>query len=109
MLKILLIFVLIGIFIFVSWFSKVIHDTKIKKERISGKRAYTVSAEQQETIDDFDNIACDGLLICQNYIFKYNQSREQYIKDNVFTAGNCQAERTDTGYPVKDFRCRPHA
>lgn len=32
-------------------------------------------------IDDFDNIACDGLLICQNYVVRYKQAEEQYIKD----------------------------
>ena len=49
--------------------------------QISGKRAYIVSAERQEMIDDFDNIACDGLLICQNYVVRYKQAEEQYIKD----------------------------
>lgn len=79
--KIVLILSLVGVFIFVSWFSKKIRERRIKKKQISGKRAYDVNSEQQEMIDNFDNIACDGLLICQNYILRYGQVDEKYIKD----------------------------
>lgn len=34
-----------------------------------------------QQIDKFDNIACDGLLICENYIKKYKEEEEPYIKD----------------------------
>lgn len=81
LIKITLIVGLVGLFIFVSWISKRIHERRIKKKKVSGKRAYNVSAEQQEMIDNFDNIACDGLLICQNYILRYRQIDEKYIKD----------------------------
>lgn len=81
MLKIVLILGLVGLFIFVSWISKKIHESKKRKMRVSGKSAYVVSDEQQEMIDDFDNIACDGLLICQNYILRYKEVDEKYIKD----------------------------
>lgn len=79
--KIVLIVGLVGLFIFVSWISKKIRERRIKKKQVSGKRAYDVSAELQEMIDNFDNIACDGLLICQNYILRYRQVDEKYIKD----------------------------
>lgn len=81
LIKITLIVGLVGLFVFVSWISKRIHERRIKKKKVSGKRAYNVSAEQQEMIDNFDNIACDGLLICQNYILRYRQIDEKYIKD----------------------------
>lgn len=79
--KIALILGFVGLFIFVSWISKKIRESRIKKQQVSGKRAYDVSDEQQEMIDNFDNIACDGLLICQNYILRYKQVDEKYIKD----------------------------
>lgn len=81
MIKIVLIIALVGLFLLVSWSSKKIREHRIKRMQISGKRAYIVSAERQEMIDDFDNIACDGLLICQNYVVRYKQAEEQYIKD----------------------------
>ena len=65
MIKIVLIIALVGLFLLVSWSSKKFREHRIKRMQISGKRAYIVSAERQEMIDDFDNIACDGLLICQ--------------------------------------------
>lgn len=79
--KVLLIVCLIGVFIFVSWIVKKLHERRIKKTKVSGKSAYVVSADQQEMIDNFDNIACDGLLICQNYILRYKDVDEKYIKE----------------------------
>lgn len=83
-LKILCIVLLIGVFLFVSWSSKKIHEYRVKKSNVSGKSAYVVDDKRQEMIDDFDNIACDGLLICQNYISRYNEvkdDKEEYIKE----------------------------
>lgn len=60
----------------VAFFSKWKNDRK--KE--AGRDKYLPDNILQK-IDDFDNIACDGLLICENYIKKYKEESEQYIKD----------------------------
>lgn len=80
-LKISVIVLLIGVFLLVSWASKKVHGYVQKKRDVSGKSAYLVDEKRQEMIDDFDNIACDGLLICQNYMFRYDQVNERYLKD----------------------------
>lgn len=61
---------------FVSLFSKWKNDRK----REAGRNIY-LSDDILQKIDDFDNIACDGLLICENYIKKYKEVNERYIKD----------------------------
>lgn len=80
-LKILCILLLIGVFLLVSEASKKFHEWIVKKRDVSGKSAYLEDEKRQEMIDNFDNIACDGLLICQNYILRYNHVCERYIKD----------------------------
>lgn len=49
-----------------------------KKER--GEDKY-LPESIQEVIDDFDNIACDGLLICENYCQRYEQTTKEYLQD----------------------------
>lgn len=80
-LKVLIIFLLIALFVFVSWITKKIKKGKLKKLRVSGKSAYVIKSEQQDMIDDFDNVACDGLLICRNYMFRFNEVNEMYLKE----------------------------
>lgn len=52
-----------------------------KNRRTSGKALYVIKEEQQKVIDNFDNIACDGLLICQNYMEEYEKTNKPYLKD----------------------------
>ena len=80
-LKILVIALLLCIFFLVSWITTKIRTWGINRSRESGKREYEIKEEQQRTIDDFDNIACDGLLICENYIRKYSKNKKDYMKD----------------------------
>lgn len=68
------------LFVTIVFVTKNIRENKIKKRKIIGKNVYIVSEDKQEVIDDFDNIACDGLLICQNYIIRYKEEKEDYIK-----------------------------
>ena len=35
-------------------------------------------------IDSFDNIACDGLLICESYMGKYSLADKPYVRDFIF-------------------------
>lgn len=79
--KILLIFLLIILFILVSWITKKVKNFKLKKLRVSGKSAYVIKSEHQDMIDDFDNVACDGLLICKNYMYRYDKVNEMYLKE----------------------------
>lgn len=80
-LKIAVIALLLCIFFVVSWITTKIRTWRINRSRESGKREYDKKEEQQRTIDDFDNIACDGLLICENYIHKYSETKKSYMKD----------------------------
>lgn len=79
--KIIVIVCLIVIFMVISWITKRLRDAKVRREKASGKRQYYINEEKQEQIDDFDNIACDGLLIYRNYMEGYKHAREKYIKD----------------------------
>lgn len=81
LLKILILFLLIVLFVLASWITRKICIWYQKKNDVSGRSSYKVDAKRQEMIDDFDNIACDGLLICQNYILRYGSTTEDYIKD----------------------------
>lgn len=71
---------LILFFVVVTIVKKVLEHYK-EKSRVRGDRVYQNSAEQQDNIDRFDNVACDGLLICQNYIQKYQTENESYIRE----------------------------
>lgn len=79
--KVLLLLLLIGLFIFAAWLTRTICVWYQKKNDVSGRSLYFVDAKKQEMIDDFDNIACDGLLICQSYIQRYGIAQADYIKD----------------------------
>lgn len=79
--KLFCIIVLLLIFLLVVRAVKFIQNFISTRKTISGKKAYKVKDEQQSKIDDFDNIACDGLLICQNYINRYREADQDYVKE----------------------------
>lgn len=81
LIKILMLFLLIGLFVLASRLTRKICLWYQKKNDVSGRSQYIVDSKKQEMIDNFDNIACDGLLICQNYIQRYGDIQENYIKD----------------------------
>ena len=58
---------------------RLLGDEVWKFQYLMRKREYEIKEEQQRTIDDFDNIACDGLLICENYIRKYSKNKKLFI------------------------------
>lgn len=80
--KIACVFILLGLFLLVLWLVKWVCNLINIRSTTSGKKAYKVKYEQQIKIDNFDNIACDGLLICQHYIQRYRQTDddEGYVK-----------------------------
>lgn len=80
--KIACVFVLLVLFFLVLCVVKWVCNRINIKSTTSGKKAYKVKYEQQIKIDNFDNIACDGLLICQHYIQRYRQTDdgEGYVK-----------------------------
>lgn len=81
LIKVLILLLLIGLFVFASWITRKICVWYQKKNDVSGRSPYIADTEKQELIDNFDNIACDGLLICQNYILRYESVQQDYIKD----------------------------
>lgn len=78
--KLLWIVGLIALFLILSKFVSLFSKWKNDRKKEAGRDKYLPDNILQK-IDDFDNIACDGLLICQNYIKKYNEVNEQYIKN----------------------------
>lgn len=78
--KILSIIVLLLLFFVFKWIIEICRGYKKYKAKLSGKQLYD-SSDIQEKVDAFDNIACDGLLICQHYMDKYETEDKLYIKD----------------------------
>lgn len=81
LIKVLILFLLICLFILLSWAIRKICLWHQKKNDVSGRSSYISDKKRLELIDDFDNIACDGLLICQNYMQRYESVKQDYIKD----------------------------
>lgn len=76
------IFLLIALFVLITFAVKKILTMRHNRLSLSGELEYTVDSYKQEKIDDFDNIACDGLLICQKNIQRFLQEgTEDYIKE----------------------------
>ena len=71
LIKLITIVVLIVLFIGVSWISNKILQYWHLKRKESGREEYIVDEAKQRMIDGFDNIACDGLLICESYMERY--------------------------------------
>lgn len=79
--KLLWIVGLLAVFLILSKIIPRFSKWKDDRKKEAGRDKY-LSDNILQMIDDFDNIACDGLLICENYIKKYNEKgNEQYIKD----------------------------
>ncbi len=79
--KLICITLLIVIFFAVIKITKVIKEKHDKKLRESGKAQFTIDDDKQELIDQFDNIACDGLLICDSYIQKHKEADQKWVRD----------------------------
>lgn len=79
--KIFCIILLIGLFCLVAWITRKASDHLKSRAKESGKAEYQLDEERQETIDKFDNIACDGLLICENYTLRYTETDKPYVRD----------------------------
>lgn len=77
--KVLCIVLLLVLFAAVRKCFLAIQSWNMRKQRESG-RTQSLPEVQLETIDSFDNIACDGLLICQHYIKKYKEEETKYVK-----------------------------
>lgn len=80
LIKIICIFALIFLFFLVRNVYMRIRRKKIKKRMESGRHLNESKDEQDKMIDSFDNIACDALLICHNYIEGYRDEAIPYIK-----------------------------
>ena len=83
--KIMLLFVCIILFIVMSkgysYFSKKIKKYRVRKKKMLNK---TNDIEIEKTMRHFDNIAFDYLLLCHDYISKYEYEEDNNIKDFYF-------------------------
>lgn len=84
LIKLITIVVLIVLFIGVSWISNKILQYWHLKRKESGREEYIVDEAKQRMIDGFDNIACDGLLICESYMERYGLTEKPYVKEFYF-------------------------
>lgn len=84
LIKLITIVVLIVLFIGVSWISNKILQYWHLKRKESGREEYIVDEAKQRMIDGFDNIACDGLLICESYMERYGLTEKPYVKEFFF-------------------------
>lgn len=78
--KIVLIFGLVILFFIISKVFRSIQRRIDRHNRAIGKSRY-LSENIQQMIDDFDNIACDGLLICEANLEDYFRATKQYLKE----------------------------
>lgn len=78
--RICFIVLLIVVFKIVSVLYKLITNSWRRRRGELGKDRY-LSENIQAVIDDFDNIACDGLLICENYSQRYMETEKVYLRD----------------------------
>lgn len=80
LIKIVCVIFLIAMFVGVYKASGYLQKSIKTKRKESGLNSLTNEEEKQRIIDEFDNIACDGLLICENYLKKYKETDEDYLK-----------------------------
>lgn len=79
--KLLVILFLVVLFAIVSQVvNRVVRWVKTRQKE-SGREEYLIDAARQKVIDDFDNIACDALLICENYMQRYQTAEKEHIKN----------------------------
>lgn len=84
LLKIVCIAGLIVLFFIISFVVNKIARFRRVRRKESGREEYVVDEARQEMIDGFDNIACDGLLICESYMGKYSLADKPYVRDFYF-------------------------
>lgn len=78
--RIALIIGLIVLFLIISKIIITITNRLSQSKKERGEDKY-LPEKIQEVIDDFDNIACDGLLICENYRQRYEETAKVYLQD----------------------------
>lgn len=78
--RIALIIGLIILFLIISKLIITIANWLSQNSREKGTDKY-LPDKIQEVIDNFDNIACDGLLICENYCQRYEETAKIYLQD----------------------------
>ena len=79
--KICVIVALVILFILVSAVINKLLRWKQTRFKESGRKEYIVEEERQKIIDKFDNIACDGLLICESYMRRYEAEANVCIRE----------------------------
>lgn len=79
--KLSAILVLIVLFVAVSKVANYVRNMAEVRRRESGREEYLHDPSRQAKIDDFDNIACDALLICEDYMQRYQATEKAYIRD----------------------------
>lgn len=72
---------LLCIFILTVFVVKKIKNKFYLKNSVLGIHEYRSRSERQRKIDEFDNIACDGLLICECYMNRFNKETKPHIKE----------------------------
>lgn len=82
--RIILVVIFCGIFIILSKIISRVLANRHVDFLIEGRQKFEKD-NIEKYIDEFDNIACDGLLICQNYMKKYKSDKEySEIKEFYF-------------------------
>lgn len=79
--KLFAVFALIVLFVIVSKVSNKVANWISTRRKESGREEYLIDAAKQAIIDDFDNIACDALLICEEYMQRYQAAEKEHIKN----------------------------
>lgn len=79
--KLLAVFTLIVLFVIVSKVSNKVANWISTRRKESGREEYLMDAAKQAIIDGFDNIACDALLICEEYMQRYVAAEKEHIKN----------------------------
>ncbi|GEM_PF-5283894 len=75
-----LIAALIVIFLLVSWLVKTIRAALRQRDIIEGRSLYEEDDNSQRLIDRFDNVACDGLIACEDFRQRYVEETNQNIR-----------------------------
>ena len=79
--KLCAVFALIVLFVLVSKVSNAVTNWISTRRKESGREEYLIDTAKQAIIDGFDNIACDALLICEEYMQRYQAAEKEHIKD----------------------------
>ncbi len=79
--KLFAVFALIVLFVLVSKVSNKVANWISTRRKESGREEYLIDAAKQAIIDGFDNIACDALLICEEYMQRYQAAEKEHIKN----------------------------